>query len=138
MGSAYLYSFDISVLLFGVCFNLAGLPYSAGFLGKEFLLFQVLREDTVSLFVRGCWLVSFFFTPIYMFILVFVVSFGVKKSTLTVYSDVWYVNFQQAKQVLTNLFKKTDNKGMLHINLLYRFQFTTITSRYTVYILFFF
>jgi NADH:ubiquinone oxidoreductase subunit 5 (subunit L)/multisubunit Na+/H+ antiporter MnhA subunit len=54
MGSAYLYSFDIAVLLFGVCFNLAGLPYSAGFLGKEFLLFQVLRDDFISLFVRGC------------------------------------------------------------------------------------
>lgn len=54
MGSAYLYSLDISILLFGVCFNLAGLPYSAGFLGKEFLLFQVLKEDSISLFVRGC------------------------------------------------------------------------------------
>ena len=41
MGGAYAYSFDIAALLFGVCFNLAGLPYSAGFLGKEFLLFQV-------------------------------------------------------------------------------------------------
>jgi NADH:ubiquinone oxidoreductase subunit 5 (subunit L)/multisubunit Na+/H+ antiporter MnhA subunit len=54
MGGAYLYSFDIAVLLFGVCLNLAGLPYSAGFLGKEFLLFQVLRDDFLSLFVRGC------------------------------------------------------------------------------------
>jgi len=54
MGGAYAYSFDISVLLFGACFNLAGLPYSAGFLGKEFLLFQVLRDDFTSLFVRGC------------------------------------------------------------------------------------
>jgi NADH-quinone oxidoreductase subunit L len=54
MGGAYLYSFDITVLLFGVCFNLAGLPYSAGFLGKEFLLLQVMREDFISYFVRGC------------------------------------------------------------------------------------
>lgn len=54
MGGAYLYSFDIAALLFGVCFNLAGLPYSAGFLGKEFLLFQVLRDDFITLFVRGC------------------------------------------------------------------------------------
>jgi NADH-quinone oxidoreductase subunit L len=54
MGGAYLYSFDIAALLFGVCFNLAGLPYSAGFLGKEFLLFQVLRDDFMSLVVRGC------------------------------------------------------------------------------------
>tara|TARA_B110001469_G_C9644059_1_gene324781 strand:- start:2005 stop:2994 length:990 start_codon:yes stop_codon:yes gene_type:complete len=54
MGGAYLYSFDIAAMLFGVCFNLSGLPYSAGFLGKEFLLFQVLRDDFLSLFVRGC------------------------------------------------------------------------------------
>jgi len=54
MGGAYLYSFDITVLLLGACFNLAGLPYSAGFIGKEFLLFQVLRDDFISLFVRGC------------------------------------------------------------------------------------
>lgn len=85
MGGAYSYSFDLTVLLTGACFNLAGLPYSAGFLGKEFLLFQVLRDDFISMFVRGCWLVSFFFTPIYMFILVFVVSFGSKKGTLLTY-----------------------------------------------------
>jgi NADH:ubiquinone oxidoreductase subunit 2 (subunit N) len=54
MGGAYLYSFDITVLLFGVCFNLAGLPYSAGFLGKEFLLFQLLKDDFLSLIVRTC------------------------------------------------------------------------------------
>ena len=87
MGGIYLYSFDISVLLFGVCFNLAGLPYSAGFLGKEFLLFQILKDDFLSYVVRACWLVSFFFTPIYMFILVFSVVFGVKKGTLSTYSS---------------------------------------------------
>jgi NADH-quinone oxidoreductase subunit L len=54
MGGIYIYSFDIAVLFFGVCFNLAGLPYSAGFLGKEFLLFQLMRDDFISLFVRGC------------------------------------------------------------------------------------
>lgn len=86
MGGAYLYSFDIAVLLTGVCFNLAGLPYSAGFLGKEFLLFQVLRDDFLSLFVRGCWLVSFFFTPIYMFMLVFLVMFGPKKGSIVAYA----------------------------------------------------
>jgi len=87
MGGAFLYSFDITILLFGTCFNLAGLPYSAGFIGKEFLLFQVLRDDFISLFVRGCWLVSFFFTPIYMFILVFIVMFGPKKGFIGVYSS---------------------------------------------------
>jgi len=87
MGGAYLYSFDITILLFGVCFNLAGLPYSAGFLGKEFLLFQVMRDDFISLLVRGCWLVSFFFTPIYMFMLVFLVIFGIKKGSITIYKS---------------------------------------------------
>jgi formate hydrogenlyase subunit 3/multisubunit Na+/H+ antiporter MnhD subunit len=87
MGGAYLYSFDLAVLLLGVCCNLAGLPYSAGFLGKEFLLFQVLRDDFMSLFVRACWLVSFFFTPIYMLILVFIVSFGLKRGTILTYAS---------------------------------------------------
>jgi NADH-quinone oxidoreductase subunit L len=86
MGGAYLYSFDITVLLFGVCFNLAGLPYSAGFLGKEFLLLQVMREDFISYFVRACWLVSFFFTPIYMFFLIFLVMFNIKKGSIVTYS----------------------------------------------------
>jgi len=54
MGGIYLYSFDITVMLFGVCFNLAGLPYSAGFLGKEFLLFQLLKDDFLSILVRSC------------------------------------------------------------------------------------
>jgi len=89
MGGIYLYSFDIAVLLFGVSFNLAGLPYSAGFLGKEFLLFQVLRDDFLSFFVRGCWLVSFFFTPIYMLILLFIVIFGPKKGILLTYLSFW-------------------------------------------------
>jgi len=54
MGGAYLYSFDLAVFFYGVGFNLAGLPYSAGFLGKEFLLFQILRDDFISNLVRGC------------------------------------------------------------------------------------
>jgi NADH-quinone oxidoreductase subunit L len=54
MGGVYLYSFDIAVLLFGVCLNLAGLPLSAGFFAKEFLLFQTLKDDFYSLFIRAC------------------------------------------------------------------------------------
>lgn len=54
MGGVYLYSFDIAVLLFGVCFNLAGIPYSAGFFGKELLVFQLLRDDFLSILVRSC------------------------------------------------------------------------------------
>lgn len=126
MGGAYLYSFDITVLLFGACLNLAGLPYSAGFLGKEFLLFQVLRDDFISLFVRACWLVSFFFTPIYMLILVFVVSFGPKKGTVLTYAGFWNYPFYE---YLTSAF--LSNKAIL----LSRFQFTVITARPTVYIL---
>lgn len=131
MGGAYLYSFDLSVLLFGVCFNLAGLPYSAGFLGKEFLLFQVLRDDFFTLFVRGCWLVSFFFTPIYMFMLIFLVMFGPKKGTLVAYSGVWDFNFWIN---LSSMFH-SKNKNTTYI-MLSRYQFTSITSRLTSYFLF--
>jgi len=136
MGGAYLYSLDISVLLFGVCFNLAGLPYSAGFLGKEFLLFQVLRDDFISWFVRGCWLVSFFFTPIYMLILVFVVSFGAKKGTILTYATYWYANFYNNFQMLTSTLNKQSSQTSLKNLLIHRFQFTIITSRTTIYLLF--
>ena len=139
MGGAYLYSFDIAILLFGVCFNLAGLPYSAGFLGKEFLLFQVLRDDFISFLVRGCWLVSFFFTPIYMFLLTFIVMFGVKKGSLTSYQQAWNSLIGLQFFLFKNLFPyslfslKIKNIYQLF---LYRFHFTTITSRTTSYILF--
>ena len=136
MGGAYLYSLDISVLLFGVCFNLAGLPYSAGFLGKEFLLFQVLRDDFISWFVRGCWLVSFFFTPIYMLILVFVVSFGAKKGTILTYASYWYANFYNNFQMLTATLNNNSSQTTLKSILTHRFQFTIITSRTTIYLLF--
>ena len=131
MGGIFLYSFDITILLFGTCFNLAGLPYSAGFIGKEFLLFQVLRDDFITLFIRGCWLVSFFFTPIYMFILVFTVMFGPKKGFKGIYLSLWILNNTYSNLSTLN----TKNKNFL---LWYRFQFTIITSRLTVYLLFFF
>jgi len=54
MGASYLYSFDIGVLLFGTAVNLSGLLYSAGFFGKEFLLFQMFKDDTASLIIRSC------------------------------------------------------------------------------------
>ena len=132
MGGSYLYSFDISVLLFGCCFNLAGLPYSAGFLGKEFLLLQVLRDDFLSLFVRGCWLVSFFFTPIYMFMLVYLATFGVKKGSIVAYIGSWDFCFNN---LIFTLNQQTTN---MKSSLGYRFQYTSITSRSTSYFLFIF
>jgi hypothetical protein len=95
------------------------------------LLFQVLRDDFISLFVRGCWLVSFFFTPIYMFILVFIVMFGPKKGFIGVYSSAWS---------LTGLFQNLTLLKSSNINLkstlTHRFQFTIITSKLTTYVLF--
>lgn len=136
MGGVYLYSFDVCVLMFGVCFNLAGLPYSAGFLGKEFLLFQVLRDDFLSFFVRGCWMVSFFFTPIYMFILTFVVLFGIKKGTFASYASFWSFSYYENLKVLLNF--KNFNLVKFNLYLMHRFQFTAVTSRTTVYLLFVF
>ena len=137
MGGAYIYSFDLCVLLFGVCFNLAGLPYSAGFLGKEFLLFQVLRDDFISLVVRGCWLVSFFFTPIYMFILNFIVMFGIKKGSITIYKASW-VSLLLSQSY--NVFYKLSTSSYKDFSkiFIYRFHYTVITSRTTSYLLFFF
>lgn len=133
MGGAYLYSFDIVVFLFGVSLNLAGLPYSAGFLGKEFLIFQVLRDDFVSTLVRSCWLIGFFFTPIYMLMLLFFSVFGPKKSTLNVYSSFW--NYKNFYNFFFFFIKKENFLNILQLNNI-RQQFTSITSNLTSIILF--
>lgn len=138
MGGAYLYSFDVCVMLFGVCFNLAGLPYSAGFLGKEFLLFQVLRDDFLSLWVRGCWLVSFFFTPIYMLMLVFFAMFGVKKGSIVAYRSLWNFSFKDQFISLLNYKKAKPTNNNNAFLTCYRVSFTAITSRSTSYLLLYF
>jgi len=140
MGGFYPYSFDLTVLLFGAALGLSGLPYSAGFVAKEFLLFQVLKEDLYSLAVRGCWLVSFFFTPIYMMLLVFIVAFGSKKGVKVVYSSAWRaanynssnlkLNLAHAPTSFSTNWLKTGN------TLLTRYQLTFLTSRTMTIILF--
>jgi len=89
MGGAYLYSFEVSCLLLGLGLNLSGLPYSAGFFSKEFLLFQLFKDDFISILVRSCWFISFFCTPIYMFTLVVIVNFGIKKGVVGTYKLNW-------------------------------------------------
>ncbi len=136
MGGLFPYSFDIAVLFFGVCFNLSGLPFSAGFLGKEFLLYHVLRHDIPATYIRGCWLVSFFFTPIYMFILVYVVLFGPKKGNLASYSAYWGFLFSRNNQLVVNAEKQKQGIKLFGNNLMHGFQFTPVTSRLTTIVLF--
>lgn len=140
MGGAYLYSFDLAVFFYTIGFNLAGLPYSAGFLGKEFLLFQVLRDDLLSLIVRGCWLVSFLNTPIYMFTATFMVSFGTKNGALSAYSSYWSANFVNLFQSAYNLPNHlTTKKELNYIGSWFMkplFQFAPTSSRTTSYLLF--
>jgi hypothetical protein len=108
-------------------------------LGKEFLLFQVLRDDFLSIVVRACWLVSFFFTPIYMFMLVFIVIFGPKKGVLTTYSNFWNFKYFEITRILVNFLNKNfSSTQVLNFYLLYRFQFTILTCRTTIYVLLFF
>jgi hypothetical protein len=108
------------------------------------LLFQVLKDDFLSLTVRGCWLVSFFFTPIYMLALLFIVLFGPKKGTLTTYSSYWSWEFKNYATLLFNKFISTFKDGNLALRFIkydfstIRFQLIVVTSRLTVYILFFF
>jgi hypothetical protein len=64
-----------------------------------------------------------------MLILVFVVSYGVKKGTLQTYSTFWNVTHYENLRVFKNQMKNL---------LLVRFQYSIITSRPTIYILFLF
>lgn len=149
MGGLYIYSFDLTILFFGVCVNLAGIPYSAGFIGKELLIFQVFRDDFLSLLVRGCWLVSFFFTPIYMLMLLFLALFGPKKSIVATYITYWGLKLKDYWFLYYNKFNISSPRqsallgsrclGELAFSTnltIIRFQLTSVTSRLTVYILF--
>lgn len=159
MGGLYIYSFDLTIFFFGVCVNLAGVPYSAGFIGKELLLFQVLRDEFISLLVRGCWLVSFFFTPIYMLMLLFLALFGPKKSSVATYitywglklKDYWFLHYRRFNlNYWSKLGPFTNDSafwimsgyspsfcGFAYANNLpiVRFQVTSVTSRLTVHVL---
>ena len=79
----------------------------------------------MSLVVRGCWLVSFFFTPIYMLMLVFLVMFGPKKGSIVAYRSGWFNNLDTPFKV----------SSLNWSELAYKFHFTTITSRTTSYFL---
>ena len=149
MGGLYIYSFDLTILFFGVCVNLAGVPYSAGFIGKELLLFQVLRDDFLSLLVRGCWMVSFFFTPIYMLMLLFLPLFGPKKSSVATYITYWGLKLKDYWFLYYNKFNISSPRQYSFVgshclgdlafstNLtIIRFQLTSVTSRLTIYVLF--
>lgn len=140
MGNAYRSSFDLAVLLLGASVNLAGFPYSAGFLGKELLVFHTLRDDFVSYFVRGCWLTSFFFTPIYMLTLVFIVYFGPKKAAPTTYSTPWSFMFYTTWSSLDHTYRSLSLPPRSRLNFwvhssLYRFQYTLVTARPTIYLM---
>jgi hypothetical protein len=81
-------------------------------------------------------MVSFFFTPIYMFILVFLVFFSTKKGTLLSYRGTWIPFFASTFQILrnnTNLSFKVVTQFIFTTT--YRFQHTALTSRSTVYLL---
>jgi hypothetical protein len=75
-----------------------------------------------------------------MFTATFVISFGIKKGNISAYSSYWYSDFKRSFQTLKfvtgqSYENKTTLKLYQFLNL-YRFQFTSITSRSTTYLLF--
>lgn len=124
MGGLFLYTLDITAYILAITINLAGLPYSAGFYAKEFLIFQILKDDYISIIVQVSWLLSFIFTPLYMLILLFFVFFDFKKSNIKNYKSTWSIRPN------LNLTLKTIN-----FNIFSKYQITLLTSRLVIYIL---
>jgi hypothetical protein len=106
-----------------------------------------LRNDISATYIRGCWLVSFFFTPIYMFILIHVVLFGPRKGNLASYSSYWTFLFTKNNQLTVNSAEKStlyqvqkpyiptlvsNNAALVMVP---GFQFTSVTSRLTTLVL---
>jgi len=131
ISNSYIYSLDVCVFFFTISVNLIGLPYSSGFYSKEFLLFQILRDDFVSYVVRATWLVSFCFTPFYMFLLNKSILFGPKKGV----SSVYYSIKDGSSLNVFGLFRTAgfDKNLVHHFN-----QHSLFSSRFTSVVLFFF
>ena len=67
MGGIYHYVPFVSSIMFVLCLNLAGAPYTTGFLAKEFLVLHILSVGGFfRYFVLFCWVISFVCTPIYL------------------------------------------------------------------------
>ena len=100
-----------------------GMPYSAGFFSKEFLLFQVLRDGFLSFVIRSCWVISFFCTPFYMLKLTFLALYGPAKKVSTV------IKIIKANNV--NLFQNINfTKAIIQF-----FQHSLVLSRFTLILL---
>jgi NADH-quinone oxidoreductase subunit L len=54
MGNSHVFSFDVAVILLVLAANLSGLPYFAGFAGKEFLISQFFLSSPENLYIRAC------------------------------------------------------------------------------------
>ena len=86
MSRIYLYEIDISIFFFITFLNLTGLPYFLGFYAKEYLLYKIFLDDFFSIyFVRAFWIISFIYTPLYMFLLIFSVSFNFSNNLINFY-----------------------------------------------------
>jgi hypothetical protein len=64
------------------------------------------------------------------------VSFGPKKGTVLTYASYWYSNFYRNFQLITSALHSSVTVDSLKFYMKHRFQFTTITSRTTIYLLF--
>jgi hypothetical protein len=74
-----------------------------------------------------------------MFVLSFIVIFGPKKSTKLTYSSVWDFKFYTLIQLMLNSLRSEDFNFTKIVNVyIYRFQYTILTCRTTVYVLFLF
>ena len=70
-----------------------------------------------------------------MFILIFFVAFGVKKSNLVTYRVFWSFTYYDNLFVLINFSPRHVSNNLRNF-LYHRFQFTAVTARPTTYLLF--
>lgn len=54
MGGLAAYAPDLALLIFFLSFNLTGAVYSAGYIAKEFLLFQMWTDNVLMLYAQTC------------------------------------------------------------------------------------
>ena len=133
MGGVFFQVPMLSTCMCIVCLFLAGLPYTTGFLAKEFLVTHIIGvKSFYGYLVLFCWLISLICTPIYLIRICVIPCFGKPRS-----------NWGTAKQLglffkikLHTYFIELKNAAVLLYNWIDEFQRIQISSKFNYYFLF--
>ena len=133
MGGIFFQLPIISMSMCIVCLFLAGLPYTTGFLAKEFLIAHIFGvKSFYGYFVLFCWLISLICTPIYLMRICIVPCFGKPRSTWGTVRNLGLF----FKNKLSTSFVQVNNAATFLYNWMDSFKYIRISSKFNCFFFF--